>query len=185
MSTYFTHWQLFWQAVILIAYVTLLLAVRHYRPKQLRFDTTPDWRDLARTFGTLVVFAALGAAGLWSGVLSYAARFGPFLSSLVVIYIFCIVAPAEEIIFRGFIQGYLSKRAGIWPAIIITSVIFGLIHLPNGATGIALGLWNWKLAIMAGLAGIGFGWVYARTKSIWNVILLHAILSCAYFLFIH
>lgn len=185
MNGYFTPWQIFWEAVIVITYVMLLILVRHYRPRWLHFGTKPYRHDLLVTFGILAAFAIIGAGCFWDDLISFAPRFNPLVSSLVVVYIFAIVAPAEEIVFRGFIQGHLAKKLGDWPAILTTSALFGLMHLPNGATGTAIDLWNWKLAVLAAIAGIGFGWVYSHTKSLWNPILLHAIVSSAYFLFIH
>ncbi|MCX6716128.1 MAG: CPBP family intramembrane metalloprotease [Candidatus Taylorbacteria bacterium] len=120
-----------------------------------------------------------------SGIISYYPRFSSAFSAIIVAYIFIIVAPAEEILFRGIIQSTLIKKIGIFRGIILTSIIFGLAHLPNGALGINISLWNWKLALIAMIAGLILGWTYTRTKSIWNAAILHGILSSAYFIFLN
>lgn len=45
------------------------------------------------------------------------------------IYIALVPAIFEEIMFRGYIQGALEKSWGIWPAIIVSSLLFGAYHL--------------------------------------------------------
>ena len=54
------------------------------------------------------------------------------------IYAFVFLAPAEEILFRGFIQGKLQERTNVYWAIIIQSFLFGLAHaVPAYATGLS------------------------------------------------
>lgn len=73
-----------------------------------------------------------------------------------------IVAPlAEEIIFRTCIQGSLAKGLPKWVAIVLTSVIFGVMH----ATPIAI--------IYATALGILMGWLYAEFKSIIPAMIFH------------
>jgi len=47
---------------------------------------------------------------------------------LQTIYAFALLAPAEELLFRGFIQGKLQKLMNNYLAIIIQSSLFGLVH---------------------------------------------------------
>ena len=57
---------------------------------------------------------------------------------------FLIVAIGEEIIFRGVLFRWIDERFGFWWAMIVSGLIFGLVHLTNdnatllGAIGIAL-----------------------------------------------
>lgn len=70
---------------------------------------------------------------------------------------------AEEILLRGCILNRLMGRINnIW-AIIITAAIFGLIH------------GNVSQFITATVSGFAFGFVYAKTRSIWAAILAHMI----------
>ncbi|PCI24199.1 MAG: hypothetical protein COB67_11795 [SAR324 cluster bacterium] len=85
---------------------------------------------------------------------------------------------AEEALFRGFIQKHLMRfyapaRNGHWLALIYSSIIFGLAHY-QGST---------EQVIILCLAGLGYGWIYLRTKSIEACILSHFLLNSFHFIF--
>lgn len=73
------------------------------------------------------------------------------------------VMPAicEEVLFRGFLFGTLSNRMKIWPAIIITGVVFGAYHM----TLVQL--------IFVGILGAVMAYVVFRTKSIFVSMAMH------------
>lgn len=74
-----------------------------------------------------------------------------------------LVPLAEEMLFRGVIHRALRQVMSFWPAVIISSGLFGLFHVePAIAAGAAL------------LGGI-CAWVYERSESIWTAVLIHAI----------
>ena len=75
-----------------------------------------------------------------------------------------IMAPIfEEIVFRGIIQkGLINKGMNPATAIIIASVVFGLVHANP---------WQFVGAVLLGCV---LGFVYHRTKSLLLPILLHA-----------
>jgi uncharacterized protein len=75
-----------------------------------------------------------------------------------------VVAPiTEELFFRGFFFGGLRSRLSLWPAALLSGVVFGLVHAPTGPTA----------AIpLAGL-GVGLAWLYEKTGSIWPSITAH------------
>jgi membrane protease YdiL (CAAX protease family) len=80
---------------------------------------------------------------------------------------FALVGVAEEITFRGYIQATLTRGLGFWPASVLTSVLFGLAHVPNhGET--ALGL---TLVVAAGLV---FCILLRVSGSLWMGIGFHA-----------
>ncbi|HET8593304.1 MAG TPA: CPBP family glutamic-type intramembrane protease [Solirubrobacterales bacterium] len=85
---------------------------------------------------------------------------------LAAIALIVIAAPfTEELFFRGFFFGGLRSRWSLWPAAIVSGVLFGLVHAPTGPTA----------AIpLAGL-GIGLAWLYEKTGSIWPSITAHLI----------
>ena len=79
---------------------------------------------------------------------------------------FAIAAAAEELIMRGYAFQVLVEGMGAWPAVIITSVLFALVHLGNpNIDAIAL--------VNVGLAGVILAGVYLRTRSLWVAIGLH------------
>ena len=50
----------------------------------------------------------------------------------------CILTPiSEELLFRGYILDALNRLHGKWPAIIISSIIFGMVHFDPFTMGMA------------------------------------------------
>lgn len=77
------------------------------------------------------------------------------------------VAPiAEELFFRGFVYSGLRRALSIWPAIVISGVVFGSIHLIGGNVGVA---------VLISAFGIVLAYLYERTGSIWTPIVAHMI----------
>lgn len=77
-----------------------------------------------------------------------------------------IIAPIlEEIVFRGILLNGLLARYSPKYAIILSAVIFGLIH------GKPLQIWG------AFIMGLILGWIYFKTQSIGTTILLHSFLN--------
>ncbi len=73
-------------------------------------------------------------------------------------------AIAEELMFRGFIFGGLRQRMPLWPAAVISGVLFGSLHLTAGDLGVAIQL---------SLFGVILAWAYERSGSLWTSIALH------------
>lgn len=87
-----------------------------------------------------------------------------------------VIAFPEEIIFRGIIQNFLQVRLGnIGLAILISSAIFGLVHLPNGAKSFRPKDWNWQLAALAFAGGLPLGLIFFLTNSLLLPTILHAL----------
>jgi membrane protease YdiL (CAAX protease family) len=90
-----------------------------------------------------------------------------WLWTLTLFNAFAIAAIVEELFFRGLIQSALSRgRGGAWPAVIVTSAVFGFIHYPYLDTIPPLVVF-----------GVILGWQYARSGSLTRVILFHAIFN--------
>lgn len=73
-----------------------------------------------------------------------------------------VAAPlAEEIVFRGFLQGALQQLLPRWGAIAVAAAVFGLCHtLPY--------------ALPVGLLGAFFGFLFSRAGSLWPSVIAHA-----------
>jgi membrane protease YdiL (CAAX protease family) len=97
-------------------------------------------------------------------------------SQIILIFIYALLfAIPEEIIFRGIIQNFLQNYLdNIVVAIIISSGIFGLAHLPNGGKGLHPKDWNWRFAVVTFLAGLPLSVIFAITGSLLIPTLLHA-----------
>jgi len=77
------------------------------------------------------------------------------------------VAPlVEETIFRGYLYPLFAKSLGVLPGILITGLLFGLMH------GAQLG-WSWGLVALLTLVGVIFTFVRARTGTVVASFLLH------------
>ncbi len=77
----------------------------------------------------------------------------------------------EEGLYRGAILGLLRPK-GVWPSVLISSLLFGLVHLSNIALRGNPGLIALQ-ALGAFTAGIGMAALRLRNRSIWPVIALH------------
>lgn len=88
-------------------------------------------------------------------------------ASLVAIAVLvCIAAPiAEETFFRGFFFGALRNWRGVWPAAVITGLVFGAVHIGS-----------YSVAYLPPLAFLGFALclIRWRTGSLYPCIALHA-----------
>ncbi len=59
------------------------------------------------------------------------ARYGYPLGGLAAGTLFAHVAPAEEALFRGYIQSTSARTLGETPGWVVSSLLFGLAHVPN------------------------------------------------------
>jgi membrane protease YdiL (CAAX protease family) len=79
----------------------------------------------------------------------------------------CVVAPiCEEFLFRGFIFTSLRNWHGVWPAAIISGVLFGAVHAGSAPA-----------VDLVPLAGLGFGLclLYRATGSLYPCIAAHSL----------
>lgn len=87
----------------------------------------------------------------------------PFYFLLMVPVSLLVVGPAEELLFRGAVQGRLRESWGRWPSIIAATVLFGLIHIPAVTGGFGAQL---SYALLAGVLGVVLGYLYDYTQNI-------------------
>lgn len=85
----------------------------------------------------------------------------------------CVVAPiCEEFLFRGFIFRALCNWRGVWPAAVITGLLFGGIHAGSAPA-----------VDLMPLAALGFGLcaLYRYTGSLYPCIVAHSLNNCLAF----
>jgi membrane protease YdiL (CAAX protease family) len=112
----------------------------------------PDLRDaIMAVSGTVVLFALLFALnfvvrmlGMESpdnSIVEMGAK-NPIIFLVLVPLSYLIVAPGEELLYRGLIQGLLRKHVSSIAAIILASVIFAVVHYYAFASGrlVAVGM---------------------------------------------
>ena len=86
---------------------------------------------------------------------------------LAVAVLVCVIAPiAEEVFFRGYFFNALRSWKGLWPAAILTGLVFGAIHVGSA-----------PVPFLVPLAVFGFALclLYWRTGSLYPCIALHAL----------
>jgi len=113
-------------------------------------------------------------AALSLGLIAWAPKW-PEQSGLWVINNLLLVTLTEELLFRGYIQGGLSRLFKQRPhggalAIAVAATIFGLAHIGGG--------WQWIL--LAGLAGVGYGLAY-RFGGLQAAVITHFGLNLVHF----
>jgi len=88
-----------------------------------------------------------------------------------ILYLLFAVAVAEEIFFRGFIQESYGNN---WKAIIITSILFSLAHLPNTL------FYSNFLPLATFFPSLIMGWLYMKTSNILSSIIFHFLSNLCY-----
>lgn len=77
-----------------------------------------------------------------------------------------LVAPVvEEVVFRGLVLSRLNRVMPGWPALLLSSLAFGILH----------GHPVWM--VYAGLMGLIFGLVSLRSGSVWPAVLMHMVFN--------
>lgn len=78
----------------------------------------------------------------------------------------------EEMVFRGIMMGVVEKRFNKTVAIIVPSLLFGLVHI----MGMGFNLLSCILVVLAGtMVGVMFSLIASATKSVWNSAIVHAV----------
>ena len=78
-----------------------------------------------------------------------------------------LIALSEEFLFRGYTQFTLSEGIGFWPAVIVLSILFGLIHKTNPGE-------NWTGVVNIFFTGLVWAFSVRRTGSLWFAVGWHA-----------
>lgn len=74
----------------------------------------------------------------------------------------------EELIFRGWLQGVLIAKTNVWMGILLSSLIFGLVHYIST-----------DYAIYAFITGIYLGLIYQVSDNLFIVMMIHAVYDFA------
>lgn len=134
-------------------------------------------RDVLRTtalVGAITILVTLTLA--WAThFVRLDAKFPPFLPLVLIIHLLCTVIP-EEAFFRLLIQTPLSerfagKRYGMYYTVLITALLFAMVHFAGGVHYMAL----------AFIAGMGYAYVYAKTRRLSAAIAVHFALNLVHF----
>ena len=72
----------------------------------------------------------------------------------------------EELFYRGFVMTAMLRSGSAAAAIVGSAVLFGAVHAP---------LWAHLPALM--VLGVGLGYAYYRTRSLWTPVLMHTLFN--------
>jgi len=134
------------------------------------------------TANFLLHFLLFAAIAIPLGVTLGFLAWGPSLerarhSPLTVLGILFFTAWPEEFLFRGLLQNLLSRSLkNQWTGLIIASVIFGFSHIFHAPYP------NWKYVLLATIAGLFYGHVWIRTRSLLPGTLVHALVDISWHL---
>jgi hypothetical protein len=126
------------------------------------------WVGAAWGFGSITLLLAL-MYGLRVFDLGHLALHGARIMKFAVFWaaFFLLVGWFEEILLRGYSQFTLTRAIGFWPAAVLLSAVFGLIHLQNAGE-------QWPGLLAAAAIGFFFCLTLRRTGSLWFAVGFHA-----------
>ena len=158
------------------AMIGLPWAIKRYRTSlsELGVHRWPNWKD-----GIWLPLGAVGYVILSALLTSVALVVLPFFDSqqpqdtgfsgisgqfeyILAFVVLVIVAPvAEEVLFRGYLFGKLRKYAPVWVAVLVTSVVFAVVHF------------QWNVGVDVFALSIVLCVLRIITGSLWPAIFLH------------
>lgn len=167
---------LVWECSALLVAVVPALVLAHYEKR--RFDDygLPHKQAFGRNFwiGALwglvaitCLLVALHLAGVFyfGGLVVHgfdALKFAVFWTVM-----FTVVGLFEEFVYRGYSQFTLAQGMGFWPAAVLLSLLFGVLHLSNKGE-----------ALIGALGAVGIALFFCltlrRTGSLWFAVGMHA-----------
>jgi membrane protease YdiL (CAAX protease family) len=138
---------------------------------------------VAGLFASLVAALALTAlaslvAGDTGSVIDDAVTADPLLLPILALLSVILVAPIEELLFRGAIQGRLRRTFGPTGAIVGASALFGAIHVFNFTGTVGGGV---AFAAAIGAVSLLWGYLYERTGNLLVPIVVHGLYNAALF----
>ncbi|EMA38185.1 CPBP family intramembrane glutamic endopeptidase [Halococcus hamelinensis] len=170
--------------------LVFVVALAYVRWRSLRIPfTLPSWKQsLLVGVGVVVSVVAASVLNLLRQSLSppntisglgevFAAD--PTLMLVVGVLSVVLFAPAEELLFRGAIQGRLREAFGSRWAVVGASTLFGAWHLLNFA-GSLLG--TILAAAVLGVVSLLWGYAYERTDNLAVPILIHGLYNLTFLL---
>ena len=169
---------LIWSGVIPFAYRFHVLAVvllsfiahsvhRGYRLHDLGFTLEHNWNSIRWN----LLFCTIGGIGLycafragWLMPREYSYSLACFLFYIV------ILAPVQELIFRGILFAEMKRCRTIAPKmmILISTITFSCLHIIYN---------NPVLLLITFVSGLVWGMIYLRCPSIWGISLSHSLLG--------
>jgi membrane protease YdiL (CAAX protease family) len=149
------------------------------RPKRLSWSEVGIKRFAAKDWKIIVIFSVILMVGAliimvltsflgnsWENSKTEAMQQNvTFFTVLIAFISAAIISPIyEEIFYRGFLYRWLRTRIGFIGAILFSSTIFTIIHIPT-----------YNAMPVNFFSGIIFALAYERTNSIWPSVIIHGL----------
>ena len=151
-----------------------VLCVRHYKDDvwlswREMLTTKVKWRAYALILLAFIAYITIGAL-LKHGHISIHPDFS--LASLTGVVLF--VGITEEAVFRGFFLNALLKKTKPWYAVLITALLFLVIHFPIWIfKGVFLSTFLSGGFLIVAVLSVIFSWTFIKSKNIIVPIVLH------------
>jgi len=110
-----------------------------------------------------------------------AGKDNPELYLFMIPVVLLLNAPAEELLFRGLVQGRFRRAYGVVPGVLAASAVFGMVHF---VALVGTGSQVVYVAIAAG-AGLILGAAYELTRNLLVPIAMHALWNVAVYLLLY
>jgi membrane protease YdiL (CAAX protease family) len=178
-------------ALATFSYIVIAITYLHYRPVAIHAPLRrPTLREMGWIAGGIIVAfgvailieaigAVLGAEGATNFATAAAVGNPMLVYGLLLVGNILLIGPAEELLFRGVIQGRLRESFGPALAIGVISLGFALSHVPSywigGSDLFTLGVLFALLGIAAG--GLILGTIYERTQNLIVVALIYGLIN--------
>jgi uncharacterized protein len=103
------------------------------------------------------------AAGIWAAMEQYTRTVPGYLA--LVVYAVVVAPLVEELAFRGFIQGRIATVASPSAAVLVTALLFAVVHA---------GRPHWSYLLVPFALGMVAGHAVLRFRSVWVGVAIHA-----------
>jgi|LSQX01.3.fsa_nt_gb membrane protease YdiL (CAAX protease family) len=189
-----------------IIYSLSLLAVILVPARLLKIETTrqemglrqkwPSLRDIGLAPWALIASFILTAVGFFIASVVFGEGFNAmqeqavmfdkgshhsYFSLLMIFLTIVVIAPvAEELLIRGYLYGKLRVHSSAFVTILLTSLLFGALHLGFGEIKDL----QWNVAIGTFAMAVFMGWLREYTGSVWSGIIVHVIKNFIAYLFL-
>jgi membrane protease YdiL (CAAX protease family) len=144
------------------------------------FDLRLRWRDITTGVREFVFYAPFALLAGW--LLHFRHPHlewpQPGHAAFVFAFTFFFIAIPEELFFRGWVQNLLENRMGRWPALVVTSLLYGFSHF-NKLTGQEV---NWKYILLTTVAGVFYGRAWRRDRRVAAAVITHTIVETLWLL---
>lgn len=150
-------------AYLLIQYFDIPIDVNHYL-------SLKTW--LLAIFAALITYIVIltisrSESSIGKAMSALSQKIQPMFAGLnwfKIIIIAMLAGISEELLFRGFLQTWIASKGGIELGILLSSLVFGLMHFIN-----------FSYFVFACIFGLALGIVYHLTNDILLVIYWHAL----------